>query len=248
MHCCLPHPASRICQAAHYADMLVQQWFALERTARLTTRHVRRVGSFRVQEETITEEVLLKLQALFPDVVAIETYDRRVERQTGADWFWIFDFRGTLVPVLVQAKKINGPWDGSDAWTIAFDQSQRQTLVDTANAWNVGSHYCLYAPSWNRWHRPCPFPWPGVSYMHLLAPSSATQGQADHDQLAHAMLPFTCWCCCSDDASDASDVLSISSEKIREGDRELVELLGLAREAETVKGSVVFRMKGDQRG
>lgn len=231
--------------------MLVQEFFNLEFQTGLSTGGVVSPRRFRVQEETVTESVLLKLEAAFPDIVAVETYDRARERRTGADWFWIFDFRGTLVPVLVQAKKILGPWDGSDDWNVAFNPGQGRRLRNTAADWNVGAHYCLYAPRLNGWRQapwPCEFPWMRSGFMHLLNPAAANQRQMSHSNLNEQLLPLTCWCCCSANAEDATRVLDISREKFREGDQAVAELLGLARETETVKGSVVLKMKGERNG
>ena len=251
MHCRPNRPASRICQAGHYADQLVQESFSLEYQTGLRTGGVASTSGSRVQEETVTESMLLKLEAAFPDVVAVETYTRAKERATGASWFWIFDFQGTPVPVLIQAKKIEGPWDGTDNWSIDFDDSQRQTLASTATSWNVGWQYCLYAPCLNRWHRgpwPCDFPWFHKGHMHLMEATTSRRGSVAHSSICHEMLPFTCWCCCSDSASDAADVLGVSSEEHREGESQLAELLARARESETLKGSVVLRMNGERRG
>lgn len=249
MQCHHNRPASRVCQAAHYADRLVQEYFDLEYLTGVGTRGTATNRGFRVQEETVTESMLLKLEAAFPDIVAVETYTRPKETQTGADWFWIFDFRGTLVPVLVQAKKISGPWDGSDNWDIAFSQAQRKQLIDTAAAWKVGSQYCLYAPCldvWHTWPQPCPFPLRRPSYMHLVNPGQASQVQMSHDDLNEHLLPFTCWCCCSDNVTDAEDFLGVSREKFLEGHNMQGELLSRARETETVKGSVILQMKGNR--
>jgi hypothetical protein len=251
MHCHPRRPASRICQAGHYANQLVQEFFDLEYLTGLRTRGVATTSGFRVQEETVTETMILKLEAAFPDVVAVETYTRANERATGADWFWIFDFGGTLVPVLIQAKKIEEPWDGTDVWSIKFNESQRKKLETTATAWNVGWQFCLYAPCLNGWQQslwPCTFPWFRTGHIHLMEATTSRNGSVPHKSICDDMLPFTCWCCCSDSADDAERVLGVSRQKFREGDNALRELLRLAQETQTVKGSVVLTMKGDGRG
>lgn len=227
---------------AHYADRLVQEYFDLEFQTGMQNRGVNATRRFRTQEETVTETVLLKAEVLFPDVIAVETFTRHQETRTGADWFWILDFRGSLVPMLVQAKKIAEPWDGTDNWTVEIDQSQRTTLQSTATAMNVGAQYCLYAPSLRFWHWPCDSPHPGGGFMHLARPSHVNQESMDLNALAGGMIPFTCWCCCAEDSLDAERVLNISQEKFREGDGQVEELLSQARESESLRGAVVIRM------
>lgn len=251
LHCCQRDPVSRVCQAGHYADRLVQELFSLEFLSGIRTLGMNRSKGFRVQEETMTESMLLKLEASFPDVVAVETYTRKKEGPIGADWFWIFDFRGTLVPVLVQAKKIEDPWDGTDVWRIRIDGRQRLKLLKAAQDWKVGSHLCLYAPCLVPRHSPAGLrcsPFRPPAHIHLLDAAPRRSRSVDHNSICHEMLPFTCWCCCSGSADDAASVLGVSRETFREGDYELRQLLDRARDAVTIKGSVVLTMKGELRG
>lgn len=83
--------------------------------------------------------------------------------------------------------------------------------------------------------------------MHLMEATAPRNGSVNHGSICNLMLPFTCWCCCSDSADDAERVLGVSQEMFLVSDQ-LGWLLGLAREAKTVKGSVVLTMKGEQRG
>lgn len=246
MHCHPGRTTSRVCQMARFSDCLVQEYFNLELQTTTGVRGVNGNRRFRTQEETVTETVLLKAEVNFPDVIAVETFTRHKETQTGADWFWILDFNGTLVPMLVQSKKIAEPWDGTENWTIEIDQSQRTTLQETAQNWNVGAQYCLYAPSIHFGHRFCGFPFPGGGFMHLLRPSQASKGTMAYHELAGELISFTCWCCCSHDAHDAKEVLGVSSEKFIEGENQTEKLISRARESENVRGAVVIKMGRDQ--
>lgn len=245
MRCNPFQPRTRICQAAHFADDLVEETFHYELTAGLTTKHVSGVTGFRTQEETITELVLLRLQAMFSDVLVVETYGRKMEKQVGADWFWILDFGQTLVPMLVQAKRTREPWDGDQDWTVDIDLAQKTTIETTASNWNVGAQFCVYAPSWDDRHR-C-FPLFRHSFMHLLPTVDVTTKSFEsHDwNVVKHMTPFTCFCCCATDPNDAVEGLNISSDKFKEPS-ELESLLAHAREHESIKGTAIFKMGGER--
>lgn len=251
MRCHPFQPRTRICQAAHYADDLVEDAFHLELTAGLRSQGSNkkalsgRSSSFRTQEETITESVLVRLAAMFGDVVQIETFTRRAETVGGADWFWILDFGQTLVPMLVQAKRTKEPWDGDQDWTVDIDLAQKATIETTASNWKVGAQFCVYAPSWDERHR-C-FPPFRHSFMHLLPTVDVTAKSfesGEWDVVKH-MTPFTCFCCCATNPNDAVEALNISPDKFKDLG-ELDALLFHARENESIKGTAIFKMGGDQ--
>lgn len=240
-------PRARICQAAHYAEDLVEEQFHYELTAALTTQHTSSVRRFRTGEESITEFVLPRLAAMFADVVQVETYNKqRMETKYGADWFWILDFGQMLVPMLVQAKRTKDGWDGDQKWTVDIDLAQKATIETIAANWNVGAEFCVYAPSWDERHR-C-FPPFRHSFMHLLPAVDVTAKSFEsHDwNVVMHMTPFTCFCCCATDATDAEDALSISPDKFTDRG-ELHTLLMRARENESIKGTAIFKFGGDRR-
>lgn len=153
MRCNPFQPRTRICQAAHYADNLVAEFFDLEIRRALRTHHSTRATPFRIQEETVTESMLVKVADRFDDVVSVETFDKDQESFVGADWFWLLDSGAVIVPMLVQAKKIVGAWDGDQDWTVNIDLAQKATIESIASQWNVGAQFCVYAPSWDERHR-----------------------------------------------------------------------------------------------
>lgn len=265
MRCNPFQPRTKICQAAHYAEHLVEEAFHLELTAGLRTQGTHkkalsgRSSSFRTQEETITESILVRLSAMFGDVVQAETFTRPAETASGADWFWILDFGHKLVPMLVQAKRIVEPWDGDPDWSVAVSLKQKKRLESTANAWNVDAHFCLYAPIIPTWrcvswldayvsdfedvYRLC-----GGGFMHLIPTSKVTVKSFKSDDLpiVQHMTPFTCLCCCATDPNVAEEGLNPSPEKFKEPG-ELESLIARAREDESIKGSAIFKMGGERR-
>lgn len=251
MRCKPFQPRTRICQAAHYADDLVEDFFHFELTAGLRTQGTHKKGlsglssSFRTQEETITESVLVRLAAIFGDVIQVEIFTKKAETVGGADWFWILDFGQILVPMLVQAKRTKKPWDGDQDWTVDIDLAQKATIETTASNWNVGAQFCVYAPSWDE-RRHC-FARFRHSFMHLLPTIDVTANSFEsHDwNVVQHMTPFTCFCCCATDPNDAEDGLNISREKFKERG-ELESLLAHARENESIKGTAMFKMGGER--
>jgi hypothetical protein len=123
--------------------------------------------------------------------------------------------------------------------------AQKTTIETTAKKWNVGCHYCIYAPTWDHMSR-C-FPGFRHSFMHIL-PTTCVSGNgfasADWNTVQH-MVPFTCFCCCATDPGDATDLLRISPEKFADSDN-LERLVTRARADEHVKGTVVLRVGGEQ--
>lgn len=238
-------PRTRMCQAAHYADDLVAEFFDVEIRRALRTHHATRATPFRIQEETVTESMLVKVADRFDDVVSVETFDKDLESFVGADWFWVLDFGAVIVPMLVQAKKIVGAWDGDQDWTVNIDLAQKATIESIASHWNVGAQFCVYAPSWDERHR-C-FPPFRHSFMHLLPTVDVTANSFEsHDwNVVRHMTPFTCFCCCATDPNDAEDGLNISREKFKERS-ELESLLAQARENESIKGTAIFKMGGER--
>lgn len=91
---CSPFCArTRICQAAHCAEDLVEEALKVEMSAGLMTQHRASLSRFLTGEATITESMLVRLQGMFSDVILVETYNNQtVEPKYGADWFWILDF------------------------------------------------------------------------------------------------------------------------------------------------------------
>lgn len=254
MRCRPFQPRTRICQAAHYADDLVAEFFDLEIRRALRTHHSTRATPFRIQEETVTESMLVKVADRFDDVVSVETFDKDLESFVGADWLWILDFGTKIVPMLVQAKKIRKAWDGDQNWAVDFDLDQKQVLEDfAANFFGIAAQYCLYAPSWDYRH-PC-FPLFRPSFMMLLPTTAVPPATAPSNQksvfwsgnwsVAQHLTPFTCFCCCATDPNDAERGLNISREKFKERS-ELESLLGRAREHDSIKGTAIFKMGGEQ--
>lgn len=263
MRCNPFQPRTRICQAAHFAERLVEEAFHLELTAGLRTQGTYKKAltghssPFRTQEETITESVLVRLSAFFGDVVQAETFTRPAETIAGADWFWILDFGQKLMPMLVQAKRTEEAWGGDQNWSVAVSLKQKKKLESTAKAWNVDAHFCVYAPVIPAWrcvsladayisdfaegYRFC-----GGGFMHLLPSSRVTVAKLDsntHAVMQH-MTPFTCFCCCGN-APNAVEGLNISPDKFKEPG-ELESLLASARENASIKGVAIFKMGGEQ--
>ena len=242
-------PASRICQAAHYADHLVKDVFHFEATAALTTQHKAMVSSFRTGEESITELILPRLAALFSDVIQVSTYNKQfVEPKYGADWFWILDFDTCLVPMLVQAKRTTNSWAGEEDWSVKFDLVQKEQLELTAAQWDISPFYCIYAPSWTLHKRR--FPNWHASFMHLVpSPKVPIQPRSpktfevksDSAKFLKAFVPFTRFCCRTESPSDVTSVLHIKSSQFREK-QDLHSLLAASREMAYVRGTAVFKM------
>ncbi|MFN8219318.1 MAG: hypothetical protein U0S12_04195 [Fimbriimonadales bacterium] len=202
--------------------------------------------------------MLVRLSAMFGDVVQAETFTRSAETASGADWFWILDFGHKLVPMLVQAKRIVEPWNGDPDWSVAVSLKQKRLLESTAKAWNVDAHFCVYAPILPTWrcvswldacvsdfedgYRLC-----GGGFMHLIPTSKVKVKSFKSDDLTvvQHLTSFTCFCCCSADPTQGVDVLNISPEKFKEPG-ELESLLAQARESESIKGTAIFKMGGEQ--
>ncbi|MCE9557641.1 MAG: hypothetical protein K8R88_01695 [Armatimonadetes bacterium] len=58
---------------------------------------------------------------MFSDVLAVETFGRKMEKQVGADLFWILDIGQTLVPMLVQAKRTEETEYWQEKWESLND-------------------------------------------------------------------------------------------------------------------------------
>ena len=254
LHCKSHLSQTRICQAAHFGEHLVEGFFRIESSAGLLTRHTNQVRPFRHREETVTESMLGQLNAHYADVVTVETFGAVAENDVGADWLWILHFGSKLVPMLVQAKKIDRAWAGVNDWAIEINTEQQATLESTASEWNVAAQFCFYAPLWHG-HEPCFGPH-RPAFMHLGPSAAITTARIQaHDWgVMKHMVPFTCLCCCSDNAEDAGELLSISRQKMypldetvnRDSDlsinAELERMLNRARESRHVAGSVVLKM------
>jgi hypothetical protein len=252
MRCNPFQPRTRICRAAHYADELVAEFFHLEARRALRTHHATRATPFRIQEETVTESMLVKVADRFDDVVSVETFDKGLESFVGADWFWILDFGQTLVPMLVQAKRTKEPWDGDQDWTVEVDLAQKSNLETTAKNWNVAARYCVYAPSWRNPHPCCC--WCRPSFMMLPPPTDVPAATVPGNQKSVVrsddlgvvldMTAFTCFCCSVTDPEDAMAELNVTEESLKERS-ELESLLSRAREHESINGSAIIKMGGD---
>src|SRR2546423_4283104 len=78
-------------------------------------------------------------------------------------------------PMLVQAKKVEGPWLGQPNWSIRISDPQKKRLESTAASWNVAAQYVLYAPSdeypWNCFPSSC------FAFMHLVPSAAVRSGR-----------------------------------------------------------------------
>ena len=90
-------------------------------------------------EETITETNLLEIRRRHSDRVHLETFSKKKEAHSGADWEWhIVGNRWTL-KMRVQAKRAR--YKGT--LQIKYNQ-QRELLLDKAKCENMKPLYCIY--------------------------------------------------------------------------------------------------------
>ncbi len=106
---------------------------------------LRRQQGAQVSEEEMTTELL---KAAWPELVYQE-FNRAEEGRLGADWLWWFvSPSGECFGTLLQAKKIKVHGDRFSVdlgYTIgSTERSQLQTLLHTADMFNVPAGYILY--------------------------------------------------------------------------------------------------------
>lgn len=86
----------RVCKHFKEASRLI--WGKIEKSKNY---------GIKIQEETITEEILLYLKDNLGDTVKIKTFTKNVEGQNGADWEWFIKRNNKWIGFRVQAKILN---------------------------------------------------------------------------------------------------------------------------------------------
>ena len=96
-------------------------------------------------EETITESNLLELRRRHPEKIIIETFSKRRESKTGADWEWHLVGRRRTLKMRVQAKRIRSKGGLSIKHQVASSGvEQRKLLIDSAKKDSMKPIYCIY--------------------------------------------------------------------------------------------------------
>ena len=91
-------------------------------------------------EETITETNLLEIRRRHSDRVHLETFSKKKESQSGADWEWHIIGNSLTLKMRVQAKRTR--WD-KDRLIIKYND-QRQQLLEMSKCKNMKPIYCIY--------------------------------------------------------------------------------------------------------
>lgn len=150
---------TRSCRAALFVESIILQH--LRREATLAISKVMpggRVSPMKIQEESMAEDMLMRLTNLYSDIVSVITFDKSIEgRATGADWLWWFDTPSGAQTMLIQAKRPAEHmthFNLRNQWTISRStkknwktrKTQHQTLLDAADFLGVKPVYAIYAP------------------------------------------------------------------------------------------------------
>lgn len=91
-------------------------------------------------EESITETNLLEIRRRHSDRVHLETFPKKKESQSGADWEWHIVGDYLTLKMRVQAKRTQYK---KCRLRIKYNQ-QRKLLLDCARAANMRPMYCIY--------------------------------------------------------------------------------------------------------
>ena len=91
-------------------------------------------------EETITETNLLEIRRRHSDRVYLETFPKKKESQSGADWEWHIIGDNLTLKMRVQAKRTQYKKCGL---RIKYNQ-QRKLLLECARYVNMRPMYCIY--------------------------------------------------------------------------------------------------------
>ena len=199
-------------QAAAQLDLLAD--VLLNRCAWV---HRRLAGGARfgvnLQEETITEDLLLDIADGFPSTpeLQVSQFTRRQESRNGADWQWEWWFHEQRwFGVRVQAKKLRSPRPGSEpeydlAYMIrrrhASPRRQLDVLIKQAHEDHVAPAYVFYnGPEldvdrvmWGCRQLPPSGENFGVSYLHAAVVDLLLRtGQSDLDTVTSASRPWPC--------------------------------------------------------
>lgn len=148
---------NRSCRAALFAEAIVFGHLRREATSGIgKIMPGGNIEPMKIQEESMTEDMLLRLCNHYSDVVDVITFDRIVEgRETGADWLWWFDTPSGSHAMLIQAKRtvehmsrFHGRWEirrSSDRNSVT-DKTQHKALLDAGENLRVKPFYAIYAP------------------------------------------------------------------------------------------------------
>lgn len=149
---------TRSCSASLFCERVVLGHLVREaRTGNRVLTQSARLLPMKLQEETLTEDMLVRAEGRFPDIVEVVLFDRLVEgRYTGADWIWWFDTPAGPRAMLVQAKRPEEHMSAAGStWTIRLSNrankftrlNQHATLLKAATLLRVSPYYAIYAPT-----------------------------------------------------------------------------------------------------
>lgn len=164
-----------------------------------------------LQEETLTEDLLLDIANHFPPESGLELsqYTRRQESRSGADWQWWFHERRWF-GVRVQAKKLRRPRSGGEPeYDLAYmirkkhvsPRRQLDVLLKQASKDHIAPVYVFYngpeldvgRMTWECGQLPRSRENFGVSYLHAaVVDLILRRGKADLDTVTASSRPWPC--------------------------------------------------------